>query len=141
MGAFVAREAVKHILKNGGLAAGSHPRAAVLGLTFKEDVPDIRNTRVVDIVSELASFGFDVEIADPMADPSEVQRELRLQLTAPDAMAPADLVVLAVPHRPYREAGWALIGERLCGGRGMVVDVRGTLDRDARPDGVALLRL
>ncbi len=141
MGAFVAREAVKRILSNGGLAAGTRPRAAVLGLTFKEDVPDIRNTRVVDIVSELASFGFDVEVADPMADPAEVQHELDLQLTAPDAMAPADLVVLAVPHRPYREAGWSLVGERLAGGNGLVVDVRGALDRDSQPDGVELLRL
>jgi UDP-N-acetyl-D-galactosamine dehydrogenase len=141
MGAFIAREAVKRILHKGGLNGTGRPHAAVLGLTFKEDVPDIRNTRVVDIVSELTGFGFSVEIADPLADPAEVTAELGLTLCAPDTMAPANLLVVAVPHRPYRDAGWELVKSRLADGRGLVVDVRGVLDRDGVPDGIELLRL
>ncbi|MEX2644470.1 MAG: nucleotide sugar dehydrogenase [Acetobacterales bacterium] len=141
MGAYAAREAIKRLMRTGRLNGTGRPRAAILGLTFKEDVPDIRNTKVVDMVREFRAFGFDVEIADPLADAHAVGEEFNFDLTPLDEMTPADVVVLAVPHRSFREAGWPAMIRRLNGETGLVVDIRGVLDRTSRPDGVDLWRL
>lgn len=140
MGQYVAQETVKRLLR----ARGGQPgplRATVLGLTFKEDVPDIRNTRVVDIVAELRSFGVEVAVHDPLAAADEVAHEYGLALTPRGDLPPADAVVLAVPHAAYRAEGWGLVTGLLKGGRGLVMDVKGLLDRGAVPDGVDLWRL
>lgn len=138
MGHYVARETVKALMR-GGLPP--EPRVTVLGLTFKEDVPDLRNTRVVDLVREVEGFGIPVAVHDALADPAEALAEYGLALQGPDALPPADAVVLAVPHAAYREGGWPLVTGLLKGGRGLVIDLKGTLDRDAVPDGVRLWRL
>ncbi|SDE50914.1 nucleotide sugar dehydrogenase [Rhodospira trueperi] len=139
MGAHVAREVLRHLLRR--QAGGGLPTVTVLGLTFKEDVPDIRNTRVIDIVSELEGFGIRVQIHDPLADAAEVAAEYGQSLTAPEALAPAGAVVLAVGHRAFRDGGWPLIQSLLIEGRGMVADIKGLLDREACPEGVTLWRL
>ena len=139
MGAHVAQETVKRLLRD---RRGTGPlRVTVLGVTFKEDVPDIRNTRVVDIVRELESFGVSVAVHDPMADPADARHEYDLSLTPLDQLPPADAVVLAVPHAAYRAMGWPGMTACLAGGAGLVVDVKSCLDRDTRPDGVDLWRL
>jgi UDP-N-acetyl-D-galactosamine dehydrogenase len=138
MGAHVAREVVRHLLRGD---AGGTPTVTVLGLTFKEDVPDIRNTRVIDIVGELEGFGVRVQVHDPLADPDEVAAEYGLTLTPREALAPAGAVVLAVGHRAFRDGGWPLIQALLVDGRGMVADVKGLLDRTGCPDAVTLWRL
>jgi UDP-N-acetyl-D-galactosamine dehydrogenase len=138
MGRFIAREAVKDLMRSG---APARPRITVLGITFKEDVPDVRNTRVVDIVDELKSFGVAVQLADPLADPDEVRHEHGLDLMPVDTLEPADAVVLAVAHARFREPGWTFVRSLLRGGNGLVVDVKGCLDRAARPEGVRLWRL
>ncbi|WP_448207977.1 nucleotide sugar dehydrogenase [Azospirillum sp. sgz302134] len=144
MGQYVAQEAVKRLLRRrvgqGGGQSGPL-RATVLGLTFKEDVPDIRNTRVVDIVAELRSFGVEVAVHDPLASADEVAHEYGLALTARADLPPADAVVLAVPHAAYRAEGWGLVTSLLKDGRGLVMDVKGLLDRSRLPDGVDLWRL
>ncbi|MGQ9370048.1 nucleotide sugar dehydrogenase [Azospirillum sp. ST 5-10] len=139
MGAYIAREAVKRLLRRRP-AAGAM-RATVLGLTFKEDVPDLRNTRVVDIVRELESFGVAVAVHDPLADPAEARHEYGLDLLPLAALPPADAVILAVPHAAYVAAGWDAVTRRLAGGTGLVVDVKSRLDRAAVPEGVDLWRL
>jgi len=138
MAGHVGRTVVKHLLRDG---KGAGAVVTVLGLTFKEDVPDIRNTKVVDIVAELEAFGMTVQIHDAVADPAEVEHEYGLSLTGLDVLEPADAVVLAVPHAFYRRGGWGLVAERLSGGRGFVADVKGVLDRAATPAGVTLWRL
>ena len=80
-------------------SSNGHPVVTVLGVTFKENVPDIRNTRVVDIVRELEDFGITVQLHDPMADGDLLQEEYGLTLTPLDKLQPADAVVLAVAHR------------------------------------------
>ena len=115
-------------------------KVGILGLTFKENVPDIRNTRVIDMVSELQEFGFDVRVNDPNADPDEVVEEFGIELAELDDIAGAGMVILAVPHRAYLDQGWPLIERLLAGGRGVVMDIRARLERKACPPGVQLWR-
>ena len=139
MGAWVAGQAVKALVRRG---IGTHGAVVtVLGLTFKEDVPDLRNTRVVDIVRELEDYGLTVQIHDPCADPDEAFREYEVEVVAGDALRPADAVILAVAHSTFVELGWPGISVLLRGSRGVVIDVKGVLDRASRPVGIELLRL
>jgi len=137
MGAFVARELIKRLMRNGI----ARPRVGVLGLTFKEDVPDVRNTRTVDIVSELEAFGVEVLVHDPVADACEAHEEYGIGLVGLERLQDLDGIVLAVAHQAYREGGWGLIQPMLKGGAGVVMDVKGRLDRASRPDAVELWRL
>ena len=139
MGAWVAGQAVKALVRRGIGTRGAV--VTVLGLTFKENVPDLRNTRVVDIVRELEDYGLAVQIHDPCADPDEASREFEVVVVAGDALRPADAIILAVAHSTFVERGWPGIGALLRGSRGVVIDVKGVLDRASRPDGIELLRL
>ncbi len=98
-------------------------RALVLGLTFKENVPDLRNSRTVDLVRRLEWLGHDVAVADPLADPDEVGREYGLELTELDG-ARYDLVVGAVPHREYRDLSDERIAALVAAG-GTLADLKG----------------
>ena len=139
MGAYVAGQVVKRLIQTGNQVRGS--RVTILGLTFKEDVPDLRNTRVIDIVKELQDYGVLVQVHDPMASPAEAHEEYGVHLVPREQLAPAHAVVLAVAHQPYLKEGWGLITSLLDGGKGVVADVKGVLPRDRIPDGVALWRL
>ncbi len=137
VGQRVARECVRRMTRNGSAAK----LVTVLGLTFKENVPDIRNSKVVDIVRELRSFGVGVQVNDPLALAEDARREYGIELMRRDDLAPADAVVLAVPHESYVASGWSCVVPLLKNGRGIVIDVKSKLDRAARPDGVELWRL
>jgi UDP-N-acetyl-D-galactosamine dehydrogenase len=104
-------------------------------------VPDTRNSRVVDIIAELAAFGVAVEVCDPLADPAQARHEYGVELTPLEALAPADAVILAVPHRAFVAGGWALVRRLMRPGSGAVLDLRGALDRDAVPMDYTLWRL
>jgi UDP-N-acetyl-D-galactosamine dehydrogenase len=110
-------------------------------LTFKEDVPDTRNSKVVDIVRELESFGLAVQLHDPQADPDDARHEYGLTLTAFDALRPADALIFAVAHSHYVAGGWPMIEGLLADGEGLVLDVKSKLDRAAVPAGIELWRL
>ena len=139
MGRFVAGQVVKALIREGGSVRDAV--VTVLGLSFKEDVPDLRNSRVIDVVRELREFGVSVQIHDPLVDPIEARREYGVEVRERARLAEADGVVLAVAHRAFVEAGWAGVTSLLRRARGVVVDVRGTLDRELRPEGVRLWRL
>jgi UDP-N-acetyl-D-galactosamine dehydrogenase len=136
MGKFIARECIRSILKNGH----SGQVVTVLGFTFKEDVPDIRNSKVADIVRELTAFGFEPQVTDPLADPAEVMSEYGVKLTPEEVLQPAAAIVLAVAHASYRKRGWSLIKSNLSAGRGLVLDLKACLDRAAQPGHVELWR-
>ena len=139
MGVYVANRVARSVMRHAG---NGRPMVTVLGVTFKENVPDIRNTRVVDIVRELEDFGISVQLHDPMADDGLLREEYGLELTALNELKPADAVVLAVAHRLYREREWSLVMPLLKpGSGGFVADVTGLLDRAATPSGVKLWRL
>jgi len=139
MGAYVASQVVKGLIHEGVGVRGA--RVTVLGLTFKEDVPDLRNTRVIDIVRELLDYGVHVQVCDPLADAAEARREYGIELVDADRAEPADCVLLAVAHHDYLSGEWARIGALLRDRRGVVVDVKGALPRDSLPEGVRLWRL
>jgi len=113
----------------------------ILGLTFKENVPDTRNSRVIDIVRELESFSLKVQVHDPLASPEDAKREYGLTIKSLDRLEPADAVILAVAHGSYVEGGWELIQKLLRGSAGLVFDVKMKLDRGSKPAGIELLRL
>jgi len=109
-------------------ACGHRPGCAlVLGVTFKEDIPDLRNSKVVDLIAALRDLGHDVQVHDPHADPAEAMHEYGLAL-APDALDHRyDLVVLAVPHRAYLAMGSAALRALVHPG-GMLGDLKGVID-------------
>jgi UDP-N-acetyl-D-galactosamine dehydrogenase len=137
MGRHVAHECVKRLIKAGLV----DKRVAILGVTFKEDVPDVRNSKVMDIIRELIAFGIQVTVADPLADPVTCKHEFGIALTPLERMEPVNAAILAVPHLDYRKRGWSLMNELLQSGRGLVFDVKGILDRATRPEGIELWRL
>ena len=136
MSKHVARECIRGLLRSKKTAGV----VTILGLTFKEDVPDTRNTKVTDIIQELQSFGLTVQVADAMASHDDVLSEHDVRLVALDALRPADAVILAVPHRQYLDGGWPLIQKLLAGGEGLVLDVKLRLDRSGLPDRIELWR-
>jgi UDP-N-acetyl-D-galactosamine dehydrogenase len=137
MGVRVARECERRLKKSGMQAK----RVTVLGLTFKENVVDIRNSQVVDMIREFQSFGITVQVHDPLADAATAMREYGLSLLKDQELEPADAVVLAVSHDSYRAAGWPLITRLLKNGRGLVMDVKSALDLRQRPPHVDVWRL
>ncbi|WP_027135243.1 nucleotide sugar dehydrogenase [Geminicoccus roseus] len=138
LGQHIADEAIKRLVRH---HRANDATVTVLGFTFKEDVPDVRNTRVIDIVERLREFGIRVQVHDPVADAEEARREYGIELLPADQLQPADALVLAVRHRPFAEGGWSLVAPLLKERRGPVMDVKGMLDRDEAPDGVDLWRL
>ena len=125
MGIFVANKVVKLMIDKGHTVKGS--RVLVLGITFKENCPDIRNSRVVDVIEELKDFGCEVDIYDPWADSAEVEREYGLELldgdSAPDTRN-YDAIILAVAHECFAKV-------EIGGGRNSVVyDIKAFLERE-----------
>jgi UDP-N-acetyl-D-galactosamine dehydrogenase len=137
VGQRVARECVRHLFKR---RAGDAV-VTILGLTFKENVPDTRNSKVVDIVRELDSFGIAVQVHDPLASGEEALSEFGIALVDMAALKPADAVILAVGHQHYVSQGWPMVTRLLKNGEGLVFDVRSKLDRKAKPSGIELWRL
>jgi len=137
VGRRVARECVRMLMQRGCAA----PVVTVLGLTFKENVPDIRNSRVIDIIRELASFGIAAQVHDPLASTQDTEREYEVKLTALPALSRADAVILAVAHDEYVKGGWPFVRNLLKTGGGIVLDVKALLDRAAKPTDVELWRL
>jgi UDP-glucose/GDP-mannose dehydrogenase family, UDP binding domain len=125
MSEWVARECMK------GLAARGCKKATVtiLGMTFKENVPDIRNSKVCDVARALEKAGVLVQVHDPFAAAEETHREYGISLTAFDALRPADAVILAVAHQDYINGGWPLVTRLLKDGTGSVLDIKSQLDR------------
>jgi len=127
MGRFVADRAVKTLIRTG--RAPLRAKAAVLGLTFKENCPDLRNSKVIDIVHHLQDYGLDVQLHDPLADAVEAFDEYGVTLTSFDALEPADLIVLAVPHREFLVKTDALLALAKPGA--VFADVKSSLPLDA----------
>ena len=139
MGRYVAGQAIKLMIQAGLPVKGGI--VTVLGLTFKEDVPDLRNTRVTDIIDELQDYGVEVQVTDPCAHAAEAHEEYGIELIPTDKLKPAHAVVLAVPHKQYLEAGWAGVVKQLKNGAGVVIDVKAKLDRGSLPANIVHWRL
>ena len=139
MGKFIAEKTVKLMIKAGSSIKGA--RVNVLGLTFKEDCPDLRNSKVIDIIRELQSYGIEVGVHDPSADAAEARHEYCVELLAWDNLPQADAVVLAVAHKEYRQLTPDGLSRQLKAGGG-VVDVKAVLNPvDVRAAGYVFWRL
>ena len=133
MGVWLAHKALHLVIESGRAVRGA--RVGVLGLTFKEDVPDLRNSRVPDIVRELAAFGLEVVVHDPQAWKDEVRDRYGLELGTLEQLRDLDALVLAVAHREYRALGAADLAARLRPG-GVLIDVKSVVEPAALPAGV-----
>jgi UDP-N-acetyl-D-galactosamine dehydrogenase len=133
MSAFVAQRLVKLLIASERPVKGA--RIGILGLAFKEDVPDLRNSRVPGIVAELAEFGISAVIHDPLAAAEEARHEYGLELAAFAALRQLDGLILAVPHRQFRELPPAELFATLAPG-GVFVDVKSAIPREAVPAGI-----
>lgn len=125
MGAWIATRLIRWMIDEELRIKGA--RVLVMGLTFKEDVPDLRNTKVVDLVQALQGYGVEVDVHDPLADPENLRKEFGLETVEPRPQA-YDAVVLAVPHMPLRQAGLEALMP-LFSGAPRILDVKGVLPR------------
>jgi len=139
MGSHIARKTVQQMIHAGRNIKGA--RVNILGLTFKENVPDIRNSKVIDIVRELHEFGVQTYVHDPMASAEEALVEYGVRLCAWKDLPAADALVLAVPHRAFLELPPAALLEKLVR-QGCLIDVKSICDAAAfRREGVSVWRL
>ena len=129
MGRYVARNTIKRMLQAG--MDVPRCRIGVLGITFKENCPDIRNSKVIDVVRELQSWGAEVIVADTWADPAEVQHEYSIPLGAIDQDHPVDALIVAVGHNEYRALSPTQLKTLTRGNSPVLADVKSLYDRHA----------
>ncbi len=139
MGKFIAEQTIKQMI-----AAGSHVKGAkviVLGLTFKEDCPDLRNSRVIDVIRELETYGVEVHVHDPVPEQEEARHEYGVTLRSWEELPRADALIAAVAHREFLGLTPANLGSKLAPG-GCFVDVKSKFDAAAlRGAGFCVWRL
>ena len=133
MGAFVAQRAVKMLIDAERKVKGA--KVGVIGLTFKEEVPDLRNSRVPDILAELRSFGIEALVHDPMCDHEEAMHEYGVKLVELDALKDLDALILAVPHRAITDLGRDHLFSRVAPG-GSFLDIKSAFRDGAAPKNV-----
>ena len=140
MARYVARNTIKLMLQHGMDAPRC--KVGILGITFKENCPDIRNSKVVDMVREFQGWGMQVVVSDPVADADEVRHEYGIELQAIDAAHPVDVLVVAVGHSAYRAMTPADLRPLCRGDKPILADVKSLYDRhDAAAQGFAVFRL
>ncbi|MEA3195211.1 MAG: UDP-N-acetyl-D-glucosamine/UDP-N-acetyl-D-galactosamine dehydrogenase [Betaproteobacteria bacterium] len=139
MGAHIARKTIQQLIHAGRNIKGA--RINILGLTFKEDVPDLRNSKVMDVVNELKEFGVEIHIHDPAASAEEAMHEYGVRLEAWQDLPAADALILAVAHRSYRELAQEDLLKKVVR-QGVVIDIKSVLDAEAlRQHGMRVWRL
>ena len=144
MGKYVARAAVKQMTRVG--LAPLKARVVIMGLTFKENCPDTRNTRALDIFNELKEYNISPVICDPLADPNEVRRDYGVELTPLEDVHAVDCLIIAVGHDAYRDMPFdslLALFEGNAGNDRVIIDVKGIIDKRMAEeyDHVALWRL
>lgn len=130
MGRYVAQTTIKKLIRNGVNPNGAH--IGVLGITFKENCPDIRNSKVIDVIRELEEYGVNVLVSDPWADPDEVAREYRgLKLVELTPKTPVDALIVAVAHTEFTVLSPQQIYALLRGINPVVADIKSLYDSAA----------
>lgn len=128
MGKHVATNVIKQIIRSGQIVKGA--RVAILGITFKENVSDVRNTKVIDIIDELKDFGVDVLVHDPVANRQEVKNEYNLDLVEKEELNNLNTVVLAVPHREFIDYYTPDYITSLYSNEKVLVDIKGVFNKE-----------
>src|SRR5712671_3423163 len=130
MGGFIARRLVKLLIAADRPVKGA--KIGVIGVTFKEDVPDLRNSRVPDILAELREFGIEPQVVDALADPAAAYREYGIDLAPFESLTELDGLILAVPHKVLGRASWGALFVALSPG-GVFIDIKSVVSRDSVP--------
>ena len=140
MGKYVAQKAIKMMIASD--IQVNKARVAVLGISFKENVPDLRNTRVIDIINELKDYGVEVLVHDPLADPDEARQHYNIELTSLRTIKNVDAVVLAVAHNNYKEMGLSRIAGLCRKNFPILLDIKAIFEPEkARSSGINYWRL
>ncbi len=140
MGKFIAQRTVKEMVRAGHNVRGSV--VTVLGLTFKENCNDLRNSKVYDIIRELKDFGIKVQVHDPLADKAEAEREYGVKLTEMARLKPAEALIVAVAHDRYKALATRALSRLLRKKNPVLVDIKGVCDvRALKKAGVKVWRL
>ncbi len=127
MGKFVAQRTIKEMVHAGHNILGAY--VTILGLTFKENCPDLRNSRVVDVIRELAEYGVNIQVHDPLVDAEEARHEYGIDLCSFDQLKPAAAVVLAVSHNEFRALTPASM-KTMCHGTPVLMDVKSLYSKE-----------
>lgn len=140
MGFYVARQIIKHISQDGKCTRDL--KVGVLGITFKENCPDIRNSKVFDIITELREFGIhNIKVFDPIANRDEVQHEFYLELSAWEDLENLDVLIMAVRHKEFLQLDPALLSSRMKAA-GLLIDIKSALDKaELEAQGIKVWRL
>ena len=128
MGKFIAEQTIKRMIKSGSHIKGA--KVNMLGLTFKENCGDLRNSKVIDIINELRTYGVEIFVTDPQAESEQAQEEYGVPLLAWDDMPQADAIVAAVAHDEFAALSMADISQKLVPG-GAFMDVKAAFNREA----------
>ena len=135
----VGRNIANRVIKMLNNNNSTRPIVTILGVTFKENVPDMRNSKVKDMIDQLAGAGIELQLSDPIADRKAARTILNIDLTDFESIKPADAIIFAVAHQAYRELKWDDIST-LIDGTGIVFDLKGILSRGNIPDHITLMR-
>lgn len=140
MPAFIVDQLIKKLAVAGLMHKGTV--VTVLGATFKEDVPDIRNSKIADMCKELLKYGITAQVVDPLANPAELHHEFGIKLVSMEQAKEnrADAVVFAVPHENFLAGGWELVEALAKTGGAVVMDMKAKLSLDAVPANITLWR-
>ncbi|EWS55439.1 MULTISPECIES: nucleotide sugar dehydrogenase [unclassified Methylibium] len=139
MGKYIAEQTVKQMIGGGSYVKGA--KINVLGLTFKENCPDLRNSKVIDIIQELKSYGIEVFVHDPEADAEEAMHEYGVKLLPWDELPRADAIVAAVAHNEYKSLTASDFTRKVVKG-GNFIDVKANFDeKDLQANGIKVWRL
>lgn len=140
MGKYIAENTVKQLIRADKQIKGA--KVLIMGFTFKENVPDTRNTRVIDIMEELGEYGIQVHVADSAADKEEALKEYGLNIEEYDDVNDVDAVILAVAHKEYEELELSGLKKKYRDGKYILIDVKGLFDiRQAKDEGYLYWRL
>jgi len=123
MGKYIAERTVKMLIRSDKQVRDS--RVGILGITFKENVPDLRNTKVVDIVKELMDYGIEIGVHDPLADPEEAKQYYGIDLKPLEDLSGVDAVIVAVKHDAYLQMGLSEISRLCTNHKAVVIDIKG----------------
>ena len=129
MGKYVAESCVKNLIKADKTVKNA--KVAILGFTFKENCPDTRNTKIIDIVNELKEYGINPAITDPVADVDEAKRLYDVEFVGMDEIRDMDAVILAVAHKEFESFQIKDIDGFFGAGKKVLLDIKGVLDRDS----------
>jgi UDP-N-acetyl-D-galactosamine dehydrogenase len=140
MAQYMVKKVIQKMLINGIDVTKS--TVGVLGITFKENCPDVRNSKIIDVVSELKNWGVNVVVADPWADPLEVERTYGITLGKVDSNHQVDSLIVAVGHNEFRDLNPESLRKFCSGSAPVLADVKSLFDRSALSEqGFSIFRL